>query len=79
MFNVIIQITTDIGGKCNLDFEGTSSAAPFAAGVFALTLEANPLLTWRDMQNLLAETASIPNAEESGWTINAAGYHINPK
>lgn len=72
-------ITTDLNGKCNLDFEGTSSAAPLAAGLIALTLEANPNLSWRDIQNLLAETATIPNAEESGWTINAAGYHINPK
>lgn len=29
---------------------GTSAAAPEAAGVIALALEANPDLTWRDIQ-----------------------------
>ena len=34
------QVTTDIHGKCTLEFQGTSSAAPMAAGAFALVLEA---------------------------------------
>jgi proprotein convertase subtilisin/kexin type 2 len=32
--------TTDLYGKCTLRHSGTSAAAPEAAGVFALTLEA---------------------------------------
>lgn len=33
-------VTTDVRNKCTLNFEGTSSAAPLAAGVMALVLEA---------------------------------------
>ncbi len=36
-------------------------------------------LTWRDMQHLVVLTARIPNAEESGWTVNGAGFHVNPR
>ncbi|XP_037533240.1 proprotein convertase subtilisin/kexin type 6-like [Nematolebias whitei] len=34
-------------------------------------------LTWRDVQHLIAKTAIIPNPEEPGWIINAAGYHVH--
>ena len=33
-------VTTDVRNKCTLNFQGTSSAAPLAAGVMALALEA---------------------------------------
>ncbi len=38
---------------------GTSSAAPIAAGVIALMLEANPALTWRDVKHILASSATV--------------------
>lgn len=34
------QATTDLYGKCTRSHSGTSAAAPEAAGVFALALEA---------------------------------------
>lgn len=37
----------------NSYFNGTSAAAPIAAGVVALILEANPLLGYRDIQEIL--------------------------
>ena len=40
---------------------GTSAAAPEAAGVIALALEANPSLTWRDVQHLLVFTSKRRN------------------
>ncbi|MDF1808560.1 MAG: S8 family serine peptidase [Phycisphaerales bacterium] len=40
-------------------FNGTSAAAPIAAGVFALMLEANPDLSIRDIQHIVQQT-SIP-------------------
>ncbi len=37
---VSLQATTDLYGKCTTRHSGTSAAAPEAAGVFALALEA---------------------------------------
>ena len=39
------QATTDLYGKCTRTHSGTSAAAPEAAGVFALALEAKWVCT----------------------------------
>lgn len=39
LFN-ILQVTSDINNTCTLSHTGTSAAAPLAAGVIALALEA---------------------------------------
>ena len=50
---------------------GTSASAPLAAGLVALALEANPSLTWRDMQYIVVMTSkSAPLEKESGWAVN---------
>jgi subtilisin family serine protease len=73
-------VAADVGGKCTTSFFGTSAAAPVAAGVFALVLEANPELSYRDVMHITARTARIPNLSETeGWTINGAGYHVNDR
>jgi Ca2+-binding RTX toxin-like protein len=65
------------------DFAGTSAAAPIVSGAVALMLEANPGLGWRDVQNILAAsathvgsafTATAPEAgrENSLWQFNRA-------
>ncbi|XP_033635056.1 PC3-like endoprotease variant B isoform X1 [Asterias rubens] len=74
-----LVITTDIRDGCIDNFIGTSSAAPLAAGLFALVLQANPNLTWRDLQHIVVHGSHIPNVEESGWHINGAGFHTNEK
>lgn len=38
-------------------FNGTSAAAPMVSGVIALMLEANPNLSWRDVQEILIRSA----------------------
>lgn len=43
-------------------FNGTSAASPFVSGVVALMLEANPNLSWRDVQEILVRS-SRQNAE----------------
>ncbi|KAK3098823.1 hypothetical protein FSP39_023409 [Pinctada imbricata] len=69
-------VTTDINNGCTLGFQGTSAAAPLAAGCVALALQANPDLTWRDVQHIIASTSRIPSVDKS-WDINGAGMHVS--
>ncbi|XP_030379433.1 furin-like protease 2 isoform X2 [Scaptodrosophila lebanonensis] len=69
--------TVDMDGRlrpdhiCTVEHTGTSASAPLAAGICALALEANPELTWRDMQYLVVYTSRPgPLEKESGWTLN---------
>ena len=50
-----------LGYYITYGYKGTSAAAPEAAGVIALALEANPSLTWRDIQHLLVLTSKKRN------------------
>lgn len=61
------------------DFYGTSAATPVVSGVVALMLEANPNLTWRDVQHILVNTARQNHRSDPGWSVNGAGFHINHK
>lgn len=73
-------VTTDLHNKCTIDYTGTSAAAPLAAGVYALALEANGNLTWRDAQHLTAWTSNpIPIRDNPGWKRNAAGLIFNSR
>ena len=60
-------VTTSPKGHCVDSFSGTSCAAPLAAGIFALVLEANPDLTWRDMQHLVVHTARKNDPDGLSW------------
>ncbi len=50
-------VTTDLHKECTKKHTGTSASAPMAAAIVALTLEANPELTWRDVQHIIVRTA----------------------
>jgi len=53
--------------------QGTSFATPIVSGVVALMLQANSRLTYRDVQEILALTASRGNLTgTSTWTANAS-------
>lgn len=67
------------GGDCTSTFGGTSSATPLVAGVVATMLEANPNLSWRDVQHILARTAVVNDPTDPDWTNNGAGFFINHK
>jgi subtilisin-like proprotein convertase family protein len=58
-------------------FGGTSSATPTVAGVIALMLQANPNLTYRDVQEILVRTAEQNDEFNGGWTVNGAGFHFH--
>ncbi|CAK8694255.1 unnamed protein product [Clavelina lepadiformis] len=71
--------TTDLYGGCTLRHSGTSAAAPEAAGVFALALEANKNLTWRDVQHLTVLTSTPNQLHDSfhQWRRNGVGLMFN--
>lgn len=60
-----------------LTFGGTSSACPLGAGIVALMLDANPALTWRDVQHILARSARLNHPGDPAWETNGAGKKIN--
>lgn len=60
-------------------FGGTSSATPAAAGVVALMLQANPNLTYRDVQEILVRTATQNDEFNGGWVTNGGGFHFNDR
>lgn len=65
---------------CTLSHTGTSASAPIAAAVTALALEANPKLSWRDMQHLVIATSRPePLRWESGWQVNGVGRQYSHK
>ena len=66
-------------GDYTNNFNGTSAAAPSVSGVVALMLEANPALSWRDVQHILVETAQKNDPDDPGWVTNAAGQEVNYK
>ena len=71
-------VTTDRTGSAGYvsgDFaaaSGTSFAAPIVSGVVALMLEANPKLGYRDVQEILAYSASKPAGFATGARTNGA-------
>jgi len=40
-------------------------------------LEANPNLTWRDVQGVLISSSVLTDSNHNYWTTNGAGYYIN--
>ncbi|MDD9926463.1 MAG: S8 family serine peptidase [Rhodospirillaceae bacterium] len=63
-------------GDFTFAFGGTSAATPITAGVVALMLEANPLLGYRDVQEILAYSARQVDFHDSSWAYNGA-YNWN--
>ncbi|EEC07866.1 furin2, putative [Ixodes scapularis] len=65
---------------CTQAHTGTSASAPLAAGICALALEANPKLTWRDMQHLVVMTSRPePLLGEEGWATTGVGRKVSHK
>ncbi|WP_152986643.1 S8 family serine peptidase, partial [Pseudovibrio sp. POLY-S9] len=68
-------VENDNGSTFGDDYEatqGTSFAAPIVSGVVALMLEANPLLGWRDVQEILALSAKQVDDPSTEWSTNGA-------
>lgn len=78
--------TTDLTGEDGFDssnytgtFGGTSAATPMVSGVAALILDANPMLTWRDVREILARSARMNDPSDPDWKWNGASppFHVN--
>ncbi|KAK5912881.1 hypothetical protein CesoFtcFv8_002711 [Champsocephalus esox] len=73
-------ISADLHNECTQTHTGTSASAPLAAGIFALALEQNPELTWRDLQHIVVWTSEFdPLANNPGWKRNGAGLMVNSR
>ncbi|KAK2180746.1 hypothetical protein NP493_427g01043 [Ridgeia piscesae] len=70
-------ITTDLRKSCTDTHTGTSASAPMAAGICALTLQANPRLTWRDMQHIVVMTARPEGLKSTDWITNGVGRKVS--
>ncbi|XP_055963497.1 proprotein convertase subtilisin/kexin type 7 isoform X2 [Sorex fumeus] len=72
------KVTTDWdlqkGTGCTEGHTGTSAAAPLAAGMIALMLQARPCLTWRDVQHIIVFTAAQYEDRRADWVTNKAGF-----
>nr|WP_246617091.1 S8 family serine peptidase [Sphingomonas yunnanensis] len=76
------QVTTDLLGRDGYNtnakpggpedytdtFGGTSGATPIVSGVVSLILDANSELGWRDVKDILAASAKLPVAFDTGQT-----------
>ena len=78
--------TTDIvgspgytNGDTTNNFGGTSSATPLVSGVISLILEANPNLTWRDVQEILVQSSRKNDFNDPSWIVNQGGHWFSHK
>lgn len=71
--------TTDLRHKCTTKHTATSAAAPIAAGIIALALEANPHLTWRDVMSLIVLTSRPKEVDPDTYYINKAGFSVSSR
>ncbi|CAF0745501.1 unnamed protein product [Brachionus calyciflorus] len=72
-------ITTDIRHKCTSKHTGTSAAAPIAAGIIALALEANPKLTWRDIMFITVLTSRAKAIVSNNYIQNKRGLLVSSR
>lgn len=70
-------ITSDLNNTCTSTFSTTSAATAMASGIIALALEANPSLTWRDVQHLIAHSSNSDVPRSGDWMKNSAGMWVS--
>ncbi len=59
------------------NFSGTSAASPLIAGVVAMILQANPLLSVRDVQQILVLSAKFTFTNDPDLSTNGAGLLVS--
>ena len=72
-------VTTDIRHQCTTRHTGTSAAAPLAAGIIALALEANPSLTWRDVMFIVVLSSRPKAIKSNNYIANKRGFLVSSR
>lgn len=72
-------VTTDLRHQCTKKHTGTSAAAPIAAGIVALALEANSKLTWRDVMYLIVLSSRPKAIKSNNFIINKRGFMVSSR
>uniref|UniRef100_A0A672IDD8 Proprotein convertase subtilisin/kexin type 5a n=1 Tax=Salarias fasciatus TaxID=181472 RepID=A0A672IDD8_SALFA len=62
---------------CSRAGPGPVQSSSVAAGVIALALEANPSLTWRDVQHIIVRTSRPHRLRAPDWHVNGAGHKVS--
>ncbi|KAK5900400.1 hypothetical protein CgunFtcFv8_025362 [Champsocephalus gunnari] len=63
--------------SCSRTTADCSLSSSVGAGVIALTLQANPLLTWRDVQHIIVRTSKSRRLADPDWSVNGAGFRVS--
>ncbi|KAM9307095.1 proprotein convertase subtilisin/kexin type 5 [Pholidichthys leucotaenia] len=71
------MLTLGLLQSCSRAPSGTSVSSSMAAGIIALTLEANPSLTWRDVQHIIVRTSRAHRLIAPDWRVNGAGFKVS--
>ncbi len=58
-------------------FGGTSAAAATVSGIIAMMLQANPNLTYRDVQHILVQAARQNDFASEDWATNGGGHAVH--
>ncbi|MCL4192379.1 MAG: S8 family serine peptidase, partial [Thermoguttaceae bacterium] len=58
-------------------FGGTSAAAATVSGIIAMMLEANPNLTYRDVQHILVQSARQNDFASEEWVTTGGGHAVH--
>jgi len=70
--NLDSMVTISKSNECEPNFRSHHAPAALCSGVVALMLQANPMLTWLDVQFVIAKSSRKPPGTIH-WTENAAG------
>ncbi|XP_062516574.1 proprotein convertase subtilisin/kexin type 6-like isoform X2 [Corticium candelabrum] len=73
------MVTTDIDSRCTMHHTGTSASTSLMAGIIALAIQANPRLTWRDVQHIVVRSGKKVDPSGGGWVTNGDGRVVSHK
>jgi subtilisin-like proprotein convertase family protein/subtilisin family serine protease len=73
----LVDVARALDPDYSLHFGGTSASTAMVSGVVGLMLEVNPLLGWRDVQEILLRSATLLAPDDPEWLTNGAGFRFH--